>query len=37
MKKKYPSQIKYEANNPTITIRMKKDEKEKIKQLTQNW
>lgn len=35
MRKKYPSQIRYEKNNPTITIRMKKEEKEKIQQLTQ--
>ncbi len=35
MRKKYPSQIRYEKNNPTITIRMKKAEKEKIQQLAQ--
>jgi hypothetical protein len=29
-KEKYPSQIKYEQNNPTITSRMKLYEKEKI-------
>lgn len=29
-RKKFPSQIKYEQNNPTITIRLKKYEKEKI-------
>lgn len=29
-KEKYPSQIKYEQNNPTITIRMKLYDKEKI-------
>lgn len=30
MKKKYPSQKKYEAENPAITIRLKKIEKERI-------
>lgn len=32
-RKKYPSQIKYEKNNPTITLRMKKYEKEKIQDM----
>jgi len=31
--KKYPSQIKYEKNNPTITVRMKQYEKEKINEM----
>ncbi len=31
--KKYPSQIKYEQNNPTITVRMKLYEKEKINEM----
>ncbi|VVB62095.1 Uncharacterised protein [uncultured archaeon] len=34
MRKKYPSQEKYEKNNPTITFRMTKEEKEKILQMT---
>lgn len=34
MRKLYPSQIKYLKNNPTITFRMKKEEKEKIKQMS---
>ena len=33
MVKKFPSQIKYEENNPAITFRMKKNEKQKIKQM----
>jgi len=33
MVKKFPSQIKYEKNNPGITFRMKKHEKEKIGQM----
>ncbi len=33
MRKLYPSQIRYEKNNPTITFRMKKQEKERIKQM----
>ena len=33
MRKKYPSQIKYEKNNPTITFRVKTHEYEKIKQM----
>ena len=33
MVKKFPSQIKYEKNNPNITFRMKKHEKEKIGQM----
>jgi predicted DNA binding CopG/RHH family protein len=32
MRKKYPSQIKYEKNNPTITFRVKTHEYEQIKQ-----
>ena len=34
-KEKYPSQIKYEQNNPTITFRMKKHEKERIKKMAE--
>ena len=30
MVKKYPSQIRYEENNPSITFRVKKNEKELI-------
>ena len=33
MRKKYPSQIRYEKNNPTITFRMSKEEKERIEQM----
>jgi flagellar biosynthesis/type III secretory pathway protein FliH len=33
MRKKYPSQIRYEKNNPTITFRMTKEEKERIEQM----
>jgi hypothetical protein len=33
MHKKYPSQIRYEENNPGITFRMKKHDKEKIKEM----
>ena len=32
-RKRYPSQIKYEKNNPTITVRMKLHEKEKIEEM----
>jgi len=32
-RKKFPSQIKYEQNNPTITFRMKKHEKEMIQRM----
>lgn len=32
-RKKFPSQIKYETNNPTITFRMKKHEKTKIRDM----
>lgn len=32
-RKKFPSQIKYEENNPSISFRMKKKEKEKIRQM----
>ena len=32
-KEKYPSQIKYEKNNPTMTSRMKLYEKEKIEKM----
>ena len=35
MTKKYPSQKKYEAENPTITIRLKKREKEQIKEMSE--
>ena len=35
MAKKYPSQIKYEQENPLICFRVKRDEKEKIKQLVE--
>ena len=35
MTKKYPSQKKYEAENPTLTIRLKKREKEKIKEMSE--
>ena len=34
--KKYPSQIKYEKNNPTITFRMKKHEKERIRLMVES-
>ena len=34
-RKKFPSQIKYEKNNPTITFRIKKYEKEKIIQMSE--
>jgi len=34
MVKKFPSQIRYDKNNPSITFRMKKHEKEKIEQMT---
>jgi hypothetical protein len=30
MRKKYPSQIRYEEKNPAITFRMKEEEKERI-------
>ena len=33
MVKKFPSQIKYEKNNPATTFRMKKHDKEKIKEM----
>ncbi len=33
MRKLYPSQIRYLKLNPTITFRMKKEEKERIKQM----
>jgi flagellar biosynthesis/type III secretory pathway protein FliH len=33
MRKKYPSQIRYETNNPTITFRVKIKEKEKIENM----
>ena len=33
MRKLYPSQIRYLKENPTITFRMKKEEKERIKQM----
>ena len=33
MRKKYPSQIRYETENPTITFRVKIKEKEKIKNM----
>ena len=33
MRKLYPYQIRYLKENPTITFRMKKDEKERIKQM----
>jgi tetrahydrodipicolinate N-succinyltransferase len=33
MVKKFPSQIRYEKNNPSTTFRMKKHEKEKIGQM----
>ena len=33
MRKKYPSQMKYEKNNPTITFRVKTHEYEQIKQM----
>ena len=36
-KEKYPSQIKYEQNNPTITIRMKLYDKEKMKDCKKDW
>lgn len=36
MVKIYPSQKKYQENNPPITFRMKKVEKEKIEQLAKN-
>ena len=32
-KEKFPSQIKYEKENPAITFRMKKEEKERIVQM----
>ena len=35
MTKKYPSQKKYEAENPAITIRLKKREKEQIKEMAE--
>lgn len=35
-RKKFPSQIKYEQNNPTITFRMKKHEKELIQGMADN-
>jgi flagellar biosynthesis/type III secretory pathway protein FliH len=35
MAKKYPSQIKYEQENPLICFRVKRDEKEKIKQIVE--
>ena len=34
-RKKYPSQIRYEENNPTISFRMKKHEKEKIRKMAE--
>jgi hypothetical protein len=34
-RKKFPSQIKYEKNNPTITFRIRKYEKEKIIQMSE--
>jgi len=33
MRKLYPSQIRYLKENPTITFRMKNEEKERIKQM----
>ena len=36
-KKKYPSQIKYEENNPTITFRMKKHEKDIIREMSKKF
>jgi hypothetical protein len=33
MRKKYPSQIRYETNNPTITFRVKIKEKEDIQNM----
>ena len=33
MRKLYPSQIRYLKENPTITFRMKKEEKDRIKQM----
>jgi hypothetical protein len=33
MRKKYPSQIRYETNNPTITFRVKIKEKDMIKNM----
>jgi flagellar biosynthesis/type III secretory pathway protein FliH len=33
MKKKFPSQIRYEENNPLICFRLKKHEKEKIRKM----
>jgi len=36
MRKKYPSQIKYEENNPTITFRMTKEEKTEIEQMAED-
>jgi len=33
MRKKYPSQIRYEENNPTITFRVTKEEKELIERI----
>jgi len=35
MRKKPPSQIKYEENHPAITFRMTKEEKEKIMQMAE--
>ena len=35
IRRKYPSQIRYEENNPTITFRMKKNEKERIKSMAE--
>jgi hypothetical protein len=36
MRKKYPSQIRYEENNPTITFRITKAEKELIEVLAKD-
>jgi len=36
MGKKFPSQIRYEENNPTITFRVKKEEKELIEVLAKD-
>ena len=33
MRKKYPSQIRYEAENPTITFRVKIEDKKKIENM----
>lgn len=35
MRKKYPSKIRYEENNPSITFRVTKEEKESIEQMAE--